>query len=131
MTMMVGAVGRRHKLDIMADLLRLSKNGSKKTRLVYLANINFNMLKKYVTLLMSKGFIYYSDDLIYASRVGCDYLRQYDELMMAWAPCLLPMKASISSFPRTPSSTSPIKRRSRAKPSDWFVPVAGLLPPTG
>ncbi len=84
MTMMVGAVGRRHKLDIMADLLRLSKNGSKKTRLVYLANINFNMLKKYVTLLESKGFIYYSDDLIYASRVGCDFLRQYDELMMAW-----------------------------------------------
>ena len=77
-------MGRRHKLDIMADLLRLSKNGSKKTRLVYLANINFNMLKKYVTLLESKGFIYNSDDLIFTSREGFDFLRQYDELMMAW-----------------------------------------------
>ncbi len=77
-------MGRRHKLDIMADLLRLSKNGSKKTRLVYLANINFNMLKKYVTLLESKGFIYNSDDLIYTSREGFSFLRQYDELMMAW-----------------------------------------------
>ncbi len=81
---MVNAVGRRHKLDIMADLLRLSKDGSKKTRLVYLANINFNMLKKYVTLLKSKGFIYNSDDLIYTSREGFDFLRKYDELMMAW-----------------------------------------------
>ena len=81
---MVDAVGRRHKLDIMADLLRLSKNGSKKTRLVYLANINFNMLKKYVALLESKGFIYNSDDLIFTSREGFDFLRQYDELMMAW-----------------------------------------------
>ncbi len=77
-------MGRRHKLDIMADLLRLSKNGSRKTRLVYLANINFNMLKKYVTLLESKGFIYNSDELIYTSREGFDFLRQYDELMMAW-----------------------------------------------
>ena len=84
MTIMVNAMGRRHKLDIMADLLRLSKNGSKKTRLVYLANINFNMLKKYVTLLESKNFIYNSDDLIYTSREGFDFLRQYDELMMAW-----------------------------------------------
>ena len=84
MTIMVDAVGRRHKLDIMADLLRLSKKGSRKTRLVYLGNINFNMLKKYVTLLESKGFIYNSDDLIYTSREGFNFLRQYDELMMAW-----------------------------------------------
>ena len=84
MTLMVSAVGRRHKLDIMADLLRLSRDGSKKTRFVYLANINFNMLKKYVTLLESKGFIYNSDDLIYTTREGFDFLRQYDELMMAW-----------------------------------------------
>jgi predicted transcriptional regulator len=84
MMIMVDAVGRRNKLDIMTDLLRLSKNGSKKTRLVYLANINFNMLKKYVTLLESKGFIYNSDDLIYTSREGFDFLRQYDELMIAW-----------------------------------------------
>ena len=77
-------MGRRHKLDIMADILRLSKDGSKKTRLVYLANINFNMLKKYVSLLESKGFIYSSDDLFYTSREGFDFLRQYDELMMAW-----------------------------------------------
>jgi len=81
---MVDAVGRRHKLDIMTDLLRLSKNGSRKTRLVYLANINFNMLKKYVILLESKGFIYKSDNLIYTSREGFDFLRQYDELIMAW-----------------------------------------------
>ena len=84
MTIKVDAVGRRHKLDIMADLLRLSKKGSRKTRLVYLGNINFNMLKKYVTLLESKGFIYNSDDLIYTSREGFNFLRQYDELMMAW-----------------------------------------------
>ncbi len=84
MTVMVDAVGRRNKLDIMADLLRLSKDGSKKTRLVYLANINFNMLKKYVTLLESKGLIYNSDDLLYTSREGFHFLRQYDELMMAW-----------------------------------------------
>lgn len=80
----VNAVGRRHKLDIMADLLRLSKNGSKKTRLVYLANINFNMLKKYTTLLESKNFIYNYNDLIYTSREGFDFLRQYNELMLAW-----------------------------------------------
>jgi predicted transcriptional regulator len=68
----------------MTDILRLSKNGSRKTRLVYLANINFNMLKKYVTLLESKGFIYESDNLFYTSHEGVEFLRQYDELMMAW-----------------------------------------------
>lgn len=77
-------MGRRHKIDIMAEILRLSKVGSKKTRLVYLANINFNMLRKYLSLLESKGFIYKSEDIFYTSRDGFAFLKQYEELMMAW-----------------------------------------------
>ena len=87
----------------MADLLRLSKNGSKKTRLVYLANINFNMLKKYVLVLESKGFIYNSDELIYTSSEGFAFLRQYDELMMSWDLMDKNVKAPINVLTREDS----------------------------
>jgi predicted transcriptional regulator len=77
-------MARRHKLDIMAEILRLSMVGTRKTRLVYLANLNFLMLNKYLKLLEEKGFVYIHSNRIYTTREGAEYLKQYEELMMAW-----------------------------------------------
>ena len=50
-------VGRRHRLEIVTEILRNAKGGIQKTQLVYLTNINFTLLKKYQNLLVEKGLI--------------------------------------------------------------------------
>lgn len=77
-------MARRHKLDIIAEILKLSKGGSKKTRLVYQANINFTMLAKYTTLLEKKSFIYTMNDHIYTTHEGLEFLEQYEKMRLAW-----------------------------------------------
>jgi len=75
---------RRHKFDIIAEILKLSTNGMKKTQLVYSSNINFNMLNKYLEPLMAKGFIELSGGLYYTTPGGFEFLYMYDKLMNVW-----------------------------------------------
>ena len=77
-------MARRHKLDIIAEILKLSKGGSKRTRLAYLANINFTLLTKYTTLLEKKSFIYVMNDQIYTTHEGLEFLEQYEKMRLAW-----------------------------------------------
>jgi predicted transcriptional regulator len=77
-------MARRHKLDIIAEILTLCKNGSKKTRLVYGANINFKMLRKYQTLLENKRFITTMNGRIYTTYEGFEFLKDYKKMRLAW-----------------------------------------------
>jgi predicted transcriptional regulator len=38
---------RRNDLEICADILRVARRGAKKTQIVYEANLNFKIVKKY------------------------------------------------------------------------------------
>lgn len=50
---------RRNGLDIQADILRVAtaRGGARKTQIVYGANLNFNIVKKYLKMLMSRGLL--------------------------------------------------------------------------
>ncbi len=48
---------RRNKLDISAELLYVAKNGARKTHLVYKANLNFVLIKKYLAKLTENGLL--------------------------------------------------------------------------
>ena len=50
---------RRNDLDIQADILRvaMSRGGALKTQIVYGANLNFDIVKKYLKRLMSRGLL--------------------------------------------------------------------------
>lgn len=78
-------MGRRHKFDIVAEILRLAQDGSKKTRIVYMTNLNFNMLNKYMGVLIDKGFIECSDDKFFTASRGLEFLDRYEELMNVWS----------------------------------------------
>lgn len=75
---------RRHKFDIIAEIIKHSTKGTKKTQLVYLSNINFNMLNKYIEPLMAKGFIDLSGGLYHTTPAGFEFLNMYDALMNVW-----------------------------------------------
>jgi predicted transcriptional regulator len=81
---MVIDVRRRHRMEIVAEILRNAVGGIQKTQLVYLTNINFTLLKKYQNILADKGLIESMNGQIYTTEEGIEFLRKYKELMNIW-----------------------------------------------
>jgi len=73
-------MSRRNNLDICADILRVSRGGAIKTHLVYKANLNFNIVKKYIAGLTKSGFLEKNGDRFYATEEGILFIDRYDKL---------------------------------------------------
>jgi predicted transcriptional regulator len=74
------ALMKRNNLDISAEILNVATCGVKKTKLVYQANLNFKLIKKYLNSLMERGFIEESKGLYYTTNEGIEFLDKYNEL---------------------------------------------------
>jgi predicted transcriptional regulator len=61
---------RRSKTDVAVDILRVAMNGAKKTKIVYEANLNFNITIKYLEMLKDKEFIRHEDGLFITTDKG-------------------------------------------------------------
>ncbi len=48
---------RRSNIEIIADMLRVGKNGAGKTEIMYSANMSYSQLQRYLDFLVSQGFI--------------------------------------------------------------------------
>jgi predicted transcriptional regulator len=73
-------MGRRQRFDIIADILKIAAMGTKKTRLVYLSNLNFTILKDYLDLLLKKELIELSDEEYCTTLKGFLFLEKYVEI---------------------------------------------------
>ena len=71
---------RRNDLDIQADLLNIASRGAKKTRLVYGANLNFKIIKRYLKILDKAGFLEEKDGVFYTTVKGQMFVTQFEEL---------------------------------------------------
>jgi predicted transcriptional regulator len=71
---------KRNNLDICADILRVSRGGAKKTHLVYKANLNFNIVKKYITGLTESGLLEKNGERFYVTEEGNLFIDRYDKL---------------------------------------------------
>lgn len=52
---------KRSYLEICRDILRAANYGAKPTALVYKANLNFNVIKKYIQDLEASGLLFVED----------------------------------------------------------------------
>jgi predicted transcriptional regulator len=48
---------RRSELDIVVDILNLSKNGVNKTSILYKTNLSYSQLKSYLSILIEKNIL--------------------------------------------------------------------------
>ncbi len=71
---------RRNEIDICADVLRIAKGGAKKTWIVYGANLNFKIVKGYLSRLIEPGLLVFRDDIYYTTDVGVKFLEFYGSL---------------------------------------------------
>ncbi len=71
---------RRNELDICADVLRIAKGGAKKTRIVYAGNLNFKIVKSYLSRLMEPGLLVFRDGIYVTTDIGVKFLEVYGSL---------------------------------------------------
>ena len=72
---------KRSDLEILTDVLRIAKEGAKKSHIVYRANLNFKIVQKYLTHLQESGLLTYSMDHLFKTTFkGSEYLEQYTKL---------------------------------------------------
>jgi len=74
---------RRDKIDIIADILKVALHGAKKTHIVYKANLNFTVLKKYIIRLEENGLLTKINGGHYmTTQKGSQFLEQYMKLFI-------------------------------------------------
>ena len=73
---------RRGELDILADILEAAEVGAKKTHLVYRANLNNKVLKRYLRKLFEYGFIHIEGRFYVTTMKGVEFLYNYRQLLV-------------------------------------------------
>ena len=75
----------RNKIEITANILELAKQGSRKTRIMYLGNLSFDLVQKYLKQLEQLGLVEVKDkekgERIYnITKRGAEFLSDFYEL---------------------------------------------------
>jgi len=70
----------RSRLDIIADILSSTGNAARKTRIMFGANLNFDLVNKYLTDALKAGLIAVDDGRLYfVTERGKEFLKRYDK----------------------------------------------------
>ena len=75
---------RRNDIDISADILKIAADGAKKSHIVYRANLNFQVVKKYLDRLENAGLLDFPsvhDRIFKTTSKGMEYLDRYENLL--------------------------------------------------
>jgi len=73
----------RSRVQIAANILEIAKTGSRKTRIMYLGNLSFALLQKYLEMLVQYGLLEVrgsSEKSYLATDRGKQFLEDYYEL---------------------------------------------------
>ena len=69
----------RSSFEIIAEILRTAKNGTKKTRIMYACGLSYNFIQKYLDLLLEVGLLELGTSY-YTTDKGMGFLRNYQKL---------------------------------------------------
>lgn len=82
---------RRDRLQIMAQILQIAKQGSLKTSVMYKANLSFSQLNKYLKLLLDLRLLETRNEnnrVVYkTTKKGQKYLESHREIMELLQSC--------------------------------------------
>ena len=69
----------RTKFQIIADMLFAAGKGSKKTHIMYGANLSYKLVCRYLQELLEAGLVRHEDGEYSVTRKGREFLRKYRE----------------------------------------------------
>jgi predicted transcriptional regulator len=67
----------RNRLNIIADILGVAGSGAKKTRIMYIANLSYGLLEKYLGETVGSGFLRFDGDCYAVTERGKAFLEKY------------------------------------------------------
>jgi predicted transcriptional regulator len=70
----------RDGLGIIADILHAAGSGSKKTRIMGVANLSYKLFEKYLGRTVQVGFLQLNDEGYEVTEKGQDFLEKYHDL---------------------------------------------------
>ena len=73
---------RRSKFDIIIAILDVVSGGATKTKIVYGANLNFNIATKYLDFLLEKGLVRINNSCYEITEEGETFLEKAKELQI-------------------------------------------------
>jgi predicted transcriptional regulator len=71
---------RRTAYDIIADILVIARARVKKTHIVYKANLNFEVVRKYLRRAISEGFLSYDEPYYITTELGEEFIARYTHM---------------------------------------------------
>ena len=69
----------RSTFDIIAEILKTSKDGAKKTRIMYSCGLSYKFVQKYLTLLLDTGLLKMGSSY-HTTDKGMGFLRKYQTI---------------------------------------------------
>lgn len=75
---------RRNRFDIIMEILSIAKGGSNKTAILYGANLNSKLIKKYIDELVEKQFLEVTENgpkRYKTTKKGLRFLKNYKDIL--------------------------------------------------
>ncbi|MCW4006909.1 MAG: winged helix-turn-helix domain-containing protein [Candidatus Bathyarchaeota archaeon] len=76
---------RRDRLHIVNEILKMTRVGASKTRIMYKANLNFKLVNQYLNFMLKNNLLQENTEdrriLYRASEKGITFQRNYDKLI--------------------------------------------------
>jgi predicted transcriptional regulator len=69
----------RDKLSLIAAILEAANSGASKTRIMYMANLSFSLLEKYLNLSVAAGFIQLEGNKYKLTLQGRTFVNKYKQ----------------------------------------------------
>ena len=69
----------RSRLEIIADILNVVGNGAKKTRIMYIANLSYKLLEKYLKKTLEASLISSNNDFYEVTEKGRVFLEKFND----------------------------------------------------
>jgi predicted transcriptional regulator len=69
----------RSSFEIIAEILKVSKNGAKKTRIMYSCGLSYRFVEKYIALLLENGLLKIGNSY-HTTEKGMRFLREYQTM---------------------------------------------------
>ena len=72
---------KRNRLEIISEMLTLAENGSRKTNIMYKANLSYDLLVRYMALLRGNELLETpGEGIFFLTRKGRKFLKEFREL---------------------------------------------------
>jgi predicted transcriptional regulator len=93
---MILLVKYRDRVEIVVDILNAASQGAKKTRIMYVANLSYRLLEKYLGETIRMGFLFFGSNGYEVTEKGRSFLEKYEEFSSKYSRVASDMKNMLS-----------------------------------